>query len=154
MGPGARAVAKLAEFDASALVKLVVEEGGSELVAELWDRCDTATSSRLAYAEVCAALAASFRNREIDAAGYQQAKADWDEFWRAVRPVEATVSVELVAGAVAERRLLRGADAVRLASVLALDHDDLVFAVWDERLHRGAIAEAICVVPDQIAAPG
>ena len=135
-------------LDASALVKLVVEEDGSELVAELWDRCDAATSSRLAYAEVCAALAASFRKREMDAAGYQQAKADWEEFWKAVRPVELTASVELVAGAVAERQSLRGADAVHLASVLALDHEDLIFAVWDRRLHRGATDEGISVVPD------
>jgi hypothetical protein len=35
-------------FDSSALVKLVVEEDGSDLVAELWDNCDAALSSRLA----------------------------------------------------------------------------------------------------------
>ena len=35
-------------FDSSALVKLVVDEDGSDLAAELWDGCDAALSSRLA----------------------------------------------------------------------------------------------------------
>jgi hypothetical protein len=39
----------LVYFDSSALVKLVVEEEGSELAAELWDGCDAALASRLAY---------------------------------------------------------------------------------------------------------
>lgn len=49
----------LVYFDSSALVKLVVEEHGSDLAAELWDGCDAALSSRLAYPEVRAALAAA-----------------------------------------------------------------------------------------------
>lgn len=49
----------LAYFDSSALVKLVVEEASSDLAAELWDGCDAALSSRLAYPEVRSALAAT-----------------------------------------------------------------------------------------------
>jgi predicted nucleic acid-binding protein len=37
----------LVYFDASAFVKLLAEEDGSELAAELWDGCDSALSSRL-----------------------------------------------------------------------------------------------------------
>ncbi len=44
-------------LDSSALVKLVVEETGSELVFALWDECDAAISSRLSYPEGRAALA-------------------------------------------------------------------------------------------------
>ena len=39
-------------FDSSAFVKLVVEEEGSDVAAALWDGCDAALSSCLAYAEV------------------------------------------------------------------------------------------------------
>jgi predicted nucleic acid-binding protein len=52
----------LVYFDASAFVKLLAEETGSDLAAELWDGCDAAVSSRLAYPEVRAALAAAARN--------------------------------------------------------------------------------------------
>lgn len=48
-------------FDASAFVKLVVHEPGSELAVELWPTCEVAVSSRLAYPEVRAALAAARR---------------------------------------------------------------------------------------------
>ncbi|MCY4493642.1 MAG: type II toxin-antitoxin system VapC family toxin [Acidimicrobiaceae bacterium] len=53
-------------FDSSALVKLLVEESGSDVAAALWDGCDAAVSSRLSYLEVCAALAAAGRNHDLD----------------------------------------------------------------------------------------
>ena len=67
----------LVYFDSSALVKLVVEEPGSDLVDELWDGCDAALSSRLAYAEVCAAIAAAARNHDLDNDGHAAAKLSW-----------------------------------------------------------------------------
>jgi predicted nucleic acid-binding protein len=137
----------LVYFDSSALVKLVVEESGSETAAALWDGCDAALSSRLAYPEVCAALAAARRNRDLDDDGYLIAARDWDEFWDFLRPVELTSSVERHAGELANRRSLRGADAVHLASALAVASDDLVVAVWDRRLHEGAVAEQLIVAP-------
>ncbi len=42
----------IVHFDSSALVKLLVEEDGSDLAATLWDGCDAAVSRRLAYPEV------------------------------------------------------------------------------------------------------
>ncbi len=137
-------------FDASALVKLVVEEEGSEVAAALWDGCDAALSSRIAHPEVCAALAAAHRNHDLDDGGYVAATQGWEEFWAAVRPVELTHDVERRAGDLAFRRALRGADAVHLASALAIDVSDLVVAVWDRRLHGAAIAEQLTVAPAEL----
>ena len=39
-------------FDSSAFVNLVVEGEGGDVAAALWDGCDAAVSSRLAYPEV------------------------------------------------------------------------------------------------------
>lgn len=137
-------------FDASALVKLVVDEDGSDLASQLWDGCDAALSSRIAYPEVCAALAAAGRNRDLTRAGVRAALAQWEEFWAALRPVELTAAVARHAGELARTRALRGADAVHLASVAALGGADVVFAVWDRRLHAGALAEAITVTPSTL----
>jgi uncharacterized protein len=137
----------LVYFDASALVKLVVEEEGSDVAATLWDGCDAALSSRIAYPEVCAALAAANRNHDLDDDGYATAVRDWEEFWAAVRPVELTRDVERRAGELAVRRAVRGADAVHLASAIAVDVSDLVVAVWDRRLHAAAAAEQLTVAP-------
>lgn len=137
----------LVYFDASALVKLVVEEHGTDVASTIWDGCDAAVSSRLAYPEVRAALAAARRNADLTERELRSAEATWEQFWAAMRPVELTPRVERDAGQLAKKRALRGADAVHLASALAVDSPDLVFAVWDRRLHAGAIAEHIAVAP-------
>lgn len=61
-------------FDSSALVKLLVEEDGSDVAADLWDGCDLAVASRLAQVEVPAALAAAHRWRRMTGEALQQAK--------------------------------------------------------------------------------
>lgn len=137
----------LVYFDASALVKLVVEESGTDVASAIWDGCDAALSSRLAYPEVRAALAAARRNSDLTERELRSAEATWEQFWAAMRPVELTPSVERSAGQLAKQRALRGADAVHLASALAVDSPDLVLAVWDRRLHAGAMAEHIAVAP-------
>jgi len=142
----------LVYFDASALVKLIVDEPGTDLAVDLWDGCDAALSSRLAYPEVCAALAAAERNRDLSVSEAQGASAAWDQFWAALRPVELTSAVERHAGELARRHALRGADAVHLASALAVDSEELVVAVWDRRLHAGAIAERLLVAPASLDA--
>ena len=137
----------LVYFDSSALVKLLVEEPGSRLAAELWDACDAALSSRLAYPEVRAALAAAGRNHELGTDDLREAERAWEEFWAATRKVELTPDVERHAGQLARSHALRGADAVHLASALAVNDDDLVIAVWNRRLHGGALAAGIRVAP-------
>jgi hypothetical protein len=137
----------LVYFDASALVKLLVQEAGSNLAAELWDRCDAPVASRLAYPEVCAALAAAACNHALTGDEAAAAAQSWEEFWAATRPVELTATVQRHAGELARTYALRGADAVHLASALAIGDADLVMAVWDRRLHAGAHALGLRVAP-------
>ena len=58
-----------------------------------------------------------------------------------------TAQVERHAGQLARTHGLRGADAVHLASALVIGDPDLVFAVWDERLHPEARAAWIRFTP-------
>lgn len=136
---------------ASALVKLVLDEVGSDVAAALWNACDVALSSRLAYPEVCAALAAAGRNHDLTESETSAATSDWELFWASMRPVELAGDVERVAGSLAATHQLRGADAVHLASALALGSTDLTVAVWDKRLHVGAIAVGLAVAPATLA---
>ena len=137
----------LVYFDSSALVKLVLDEAGSDIAAALWNACDAALSSRLAHPEVCAALAAAGRNHDVTESEATAAAAEWEAFWAAMRPVELTADVERAAGALAAQHQLRGADAVHLASALALGSTGLTVAVWDKRLHAGAAAVGLAVAP-------
>lgn len=140
----------LVYFDSSAFVKLLAEEAGSDLADELWDGCDAALSSRLAYPEVRAALAASARNHDITEAELDASERDWDSYWAATRPVELTAAVERQAGQIARDHALRGADAIHLASALAIGDPGLIVAVWDRRLHGGAQAAGCRVAPGRL----
>ncbi|MEX2626558.1 MAG: type II toxin-antitoxin system VapC family toxin [Ilumatobacteraceae bacterium] len=137
----------LVYFDSSALVKLLLDEAGSDIAAALWNGCDAALSSRLAYPEVCAALAAAVRNRTLTDSDAAAATSEWEVFWASIRPVEMSVDVGRTAGALAARQQLGGADAVHLASALALGSTDLTVAAWDKRLHAGAAAVGLAVAP-------
>lgn len=140
----------LVYFDSSAFVKLLAEEAGSGLAAELWDACDAAVASRLAYPEVCAALAAAARNHDLGKHDLDAAEHAWASYWAATRPVELTPAVEQHAGQLARLHALRGADAVHLASALAIGDPGLVVAVWDRRLHTGAQQAGLRVAPAQL----
>ena len=138
-------------FDSSALVKLVVNEAGSGLAAALWNSCDAALSSRLAYPEVCAALAAAGRNHDLTASETSAAIREWEVFWASMRSVELSSDVEQQAGQLARHHHLSGADSIHLASALALQTTDLMFAVWDKRLHAGALASGLALAPATLA---
>ena len=111
-----------------------------------------ALASRLAYPEVRAALAAAGRNHDLSEADQDTAEQAWEQYWAAIRPVELTAAVERHAGTLARSHPLRGADAVHLASALAVGDPDLTLAVWDRRLHVGAATAGLPVAPAHLAA--
>lgn len=141
-------------FDASGLVKLVVDEDGSDLADRLWTDGDAVLTSRLSYPEVRAALAAARRNRQLDDAQLRGATAQWEDRWRDVRPVELLPELAVRAGELAGRHALQASDAVHLASVLAIGDPTLVVAVWDRRLHAAVRAEGVAVAPATLPTSG
>ena len=124
--------------ETSALIKLIVEEPGSEVTTRLWDSADTRVTSRVTYPEGRAALAASSRAGRLTNADHARAKSRLSHLVRAMSVVELTETVAFEAGNLAELHEMRGYDAVHLASVLAVLSDDLVFATWDSDLVRAA----------------
>jgi uncharacterized protein len=137
----------LVYFDSSALVKVFVPEPGSDLAEQAWDQCDLPLSSRLTYPEVRAALAACARRGVLSGGELRAAVRTWERMWDATQPVELTAATEQHAGRLAERHSLSGADAVQLASALAVTHEELVVVGWDERLRLACAAEGLTVVP-------
>lgn len=128
-------------FETSAIVKLVVMEEGTDEAAALWDASDVAITSRLAYAEARAALAAARRTRRLSAKDLEESKRALETRFQELDLVEITHGVARSAGDLAEKHGLRGYDAVHLASALALETEDLVFATWDRELAQAGRAE-------------
>lgn len=138
-------------FDSSALVKLLVDEQGSDLVGRLWDDADALVASRLVVPEVSAALHAAHRSRRLDDRALRLALTLWNTYLPALRMVELGPSLAGMAAHLTVAHALAGADAVHLASALALDRADPVLAVWDSRLHAGARAAGVRTVPATLA---
>jgi len=139
----------LVYLDASALVKLCVPEPGSELASALWNRADLVVTSRVADAEVRAALAAGERAGIVDPLARRRGVDLWDTLWAALTVVEVSPQVsaraaDLIGSCPVP---LRGADALHVASALAVAHDDTVVAAWDEHVAGAARSRGLRVLP-------
>lgn len=137
----------IAYFDARALVKLLVDEDGSDDAAALWDAANTLVSSRVAYAEVRAALAAAHRDGRLNSAQLRSAKRSWERFWDAIRVIELDPDLDEPSGMLAETHALSGFDAIHLASALLLGSHEVVMATWDARLWQAASAVGYAMLP-------
>jgi len=134
-------------LDTSALLKLLVEEPGSDVAAALWDAGDSIVTSKLAYPEARAALAAAARGRRLTPAAHRAAKSELDELMQQMALIEVTAGICDGAGDLAERFALRGYDAVHLASAVAIADGDTVLTTWAEELRAAAERAGMAVAP-------
>lgn len=138
-----------AYFDTSALVKGGLDEPGAELVRSLWDAASVRCTSRLGPVEVAAALAAGRRSGRLSVAGHRRATEVWRQMADQMVMVELAPSVAEGAARLAVHHHLTSADAVHLASAVALG-GDTVFACWDERLRTAAAREGLALSPPRM----
>ena len=127
-------------LDTSALVKLVVEERGTDLVDALVATAEYAVSSVIAYAECRSAIARGAKAGRLDAAA---AVRSLDQVWGGVQTLDVDLGLSTRAGELASRHLLRGMDALHLATALEIASPELpiAFATFDRALARAARAE-------------
>ena len=145
--PRRRAAALIAYFDTSAVIKLLLDEDGSELVDELWSRASSRLASRLVYPEARAALAAARRAARIDERAHRATVRELDAACAAMRLVGVDWQLALSAGDAAERYALRGYDAVHLVTALNVHDAALVIVTWDRDLAHAALAAGQHVAP-------
>lgn len=127
--------------DTSALVKLYIAEEGS---AELHERLAAAQAvavSRIAWAEMMAALARRAREVPADEPAIALVRARLRTDWPAFHIVEVTQTLIELAGEYADLFALRGYDSVQLAAARILQEassEPVSFACFDARLVRAA----------------
>jgi predicted nucleic acid-binding protein len=130
-----------AAFDTSALVKLVIDEAGSQAARELWAAAEPPVCCRLAYVEARAALAAARRAERLTKPQLAAAKRGFDTVWGQAGVVEVSEDLILDAAALAERHALRAYDAVHLAA--AREARVAAFVSTDDDQLQAAIAEKL-----------
>jgi predicted nucleic acid-binding protein len=133
--------------DTSAVIKRVVDEPGSDVVTDVWNRADEVVSSDVVYAETRAALAAIRRAGRLDAVGHRCAVCEVEDILGEVRLVKLDETIGTVAGGLADRHALRGFDAIHLAAALSVDAPRIVVTTWDCDLAGAASDCGMPIVP-------
>ena len=129
------------------MVKLLVGEDGSAAVARLAETAEEIVSASMVYVEARSALARAVRDKRLWGARRRRARTELDRVWRELNAIEVDRRLIARAGDVAEQARLRAGDAIQLASALALDEPEVVFATWDVELARAALGAGLAVAP-------
>ncbi len=114
--------------DTSSLLKLLIEESGSEQTGMLWDSADALASVALVVVEARAALAAALRGARLTTAEHAEAKAELAVLVDELSIVAITDDLIAQAAELAESEALRGYDAVHLAAALTVGAEVLTSA--------------------------
>jgi predicted nucleic acid-binding protein len=114
--------------DTSSLLKLVVDEDGSEQAELIWESTEVSASAVLVLVEARAALAAAARGARLTAAQHREAKHELAALLDQLTIVEVTENLIGQAAELAETEGLRGYDAVHLAAALAIEANVLTSA--------------------------
>jgi uncharacterized protein len=117
--------------DTSSVLKLLIDEAGSERAGLIWDTADVVASAALVVVEGRAALAAAERGRRLTAAQHRRAEVELAALCDELTIVEITGELIATAADVAEEDALRGYDAVHLAAALTIDATVLTSADAD-----------------------
>jgi predicted nucleic acid-binding protein len=128
------------------LVKLYVQEKDSGDVAKLVSEAEAVATSIIAYAEARAAFARKLREKGISDEDHTRIKNDLDRDWENIFIIKLTDAVVRSAGDLAEKRSLRGSDALHLASALELRKAvplPVLFSSSDARLRESAKEEGL-----------
>lgn len=114
---------------------------------EAVERADSVFTVRISYAEARAAFARQRREGGLTPRELRAVVRKLDQDWSRYGIVEVTESLVRRAGALAERRSLRGYDAIQLAAALELRDGGAAveFACYDIRLGRAARGERLAV---------
>jgi predicted nucleic acid-binding protein len=137
----------IAYFDTSALLKLVIAEDGADQATLLWQQASEVVVSRLAWPEAVAALAAARRGRRVSDEGHRTAIDALRSCFERCTMVSIADSLVDRAADLAAGYDLRAADAIHLATALAVMDTDSLLVAWDKRLRLAAVQAGLVSAP-------
>ncbi len=136
-------------LDTSDLVKLYVEEIGSERIKGIVSTATVISTSKVAYAEARAAFARKQKDDGFSHKMLQKVVEDFNGDWESYFVIEVTDGLIRFAGDIAQKHLLRGFDSIHLASAINLRRkirSEVYFSSNDTRLNQAAEKEGIAVL--------
>lgn len=140
-------------FDTSALVKLYVEETGSELLKAYTRESPLVATSRVAYAEARAAFARAWHEGILGDQEYQEVVFNFKKEWPAFFALAVSDSVLQCVDVLIDKYCLRGFDALHLASAVVLSRwnegEKILVGCWDARLWDCYQQEGFSLLPEE-----
>ena len=133
-------------LDTSSLLKLYLLETGTPETQALRDRADSVATSLVAYPEARSGLARALRSRRVTPEAYETVLGAFEADWPMYLVQDVSDTLVRLAGDLSEKYLLRGFDAVHLASAVTLQRElgePVTFSAWDDRLMSAAGAEGL-----------
>lgn len=131
-------------IDTSTLLKLIIDEDGSERAMTIWSSADAVASVNLIVAEARAALAAARRVRRLTDAQHRSAVTELDALVSNLHIVPVTDELVASAAELADEEGLRGYDAVHLAAAVTVEAT--VFSSADTALSAAAARRGLHIV--------
>lgn len=137
--------------DTSALIKRYVEEEGTGLVDDLWEKSKGIATSVVAFAESLSAFSRRHREGLLSGREYhtvvEKFKTDYGFF--ILVPIDDALNHKIET--IIKKHPLRGFDAIHLASALRftkLENNGLKFACFDRNLNEAARKEGLNTAED------
>lgn len=137
----------IAYLDASALLKLFLDEEGSVELRELWMSDLPISTSEIAVTEVGCALAAAVRGRRLQPNGLRRSVVEGTFLSPRAELVVADTGVVRSAAKLGVKHMLGALDAIHVASALVLRDAAPTLVSWDGAQRRAAAAEGLSVYP-------
>lgn len=125
-------------LDTSSLVKLYVEETGSDAIQRIKEKARIVVTSKIAYAEARAAFARKHKEGLLPLLELKKIISDFNLDWEKYVVIEITNSLIFNAGNLAEKYFLRGFDSIHLASAIFFKTNinaEIYFSSWDSQLN-------------------
>ncbi len=134
-------------LDSNALVSLYANDNPDDvlLTSKAIEAASEIVSSPITYSEVRAAFKSLYHNKRITKREYVQAVQDFDRDWSTVQTLEVNDGLALLAGALADTHLLKGCDAIHVATAVTFQalSNDLKFLTFDLQLEKRIVASSI-----------
>ncbi|MBX3315199.1 MAG: type II toxin-antitoxin system VapC family toxin [Actinobacteria bacterium] len=138
-------------IDTSTLLRLLIEEAGSDRAGTIWDAADELVSAALIVVEGRAALAAARRGSRLTARQHRRAREEFDALVEQLSLVEITEDLILDAAELAELHGRQGYDAVHLAAAISVETTILTSA--DAALCEAATSRGLHVAGPWTSCP-
>jgi len=142
----------IAYLDSSALVKLFLDEPGSEIARGVWESGALLATNRISHAELACALETAVRADRYEPGAVDPEVIDGTFLSEIADLIEADADVVDLAAVVGVRHGLRGMDAIHVASAMQLVDFGSTLVSWDERQRSAARAEGLPVYPETTTA--